>query len=202
MPSWRHTGTAPATRCVAAEFPARGPLDARARRLAAQRCWRARASRGVVAAQRQLGPRREMACDGWCARRSFAAATIGTLTIGLGMFAVVYTAVQKVLIEPMPYRDPDDLYSVWRDYGPILDLKRGFARPGPMSRSCRKPARSSRTWRLLQPFLGDVLALREGGDPREIAVTVVSPNLFDLLGVKPMLGRGFAPTRSASDGRM
>ena len=33
-------------------------VDARARRLAAQRARRARAARGVVAAQRQLGPRR------------------------------------------------------------------------------------------------------------------------------------------------
>ena len=41
------------------------------------------------------------------------------------MFAVVYTAVHKILIEPMPYRDSGDLYYVWRDYGPILDLKKG-----------------------------------------------------------------------------
>jgi putative ABC transport system permease protein len=55
----------------------------------------------------------------------FAATTIGTLTIGLGMFAVVYTGVQKVLIDPMPYKDPGDRYYVWRDYGPIADVKRG-----------------------------------------------------------------------------
>jgi hypothetical protein len=42
------------------------------------------------------------------------------------MFAVVYTVVHKILIEPMPYRDPDDLYFVWRDYGPMFDLKRGW----------------------------------------------------------------------------
>src|SRR5262249_42376286 len=39
----------------------------------------------------------------------FAATTIGTLTIGLGMFAVVYTAVQKIMLDPMPYKDPGDL---------------------------------------------------------------------------------------------
>ena len=42
----------------------------------------------------------------------FAATTIGTLVIGLGMFAVVYTAVQKVLIDALPYNDPGDLYYV------------------------------------------------------------------------------------------
>ena len=57
---------------------------------------------------------------------TLAAAVVGTLTVGLGTFAVVYTVVDKVLIEPMPYRSPDDLYFVWRDYGPIFDLKRGW----------------------------------------------------------------------------
>jgi hypothetical protein len=37
---------------------------------------------------------------------AFLLATLGTLTLGLGMFAVVYTAVQKIVIEPMPYRNP------------------------------------------------------------------------------------------------
>jgi putative ABC transport system permease protein len=41
--------------------------------------------------------------------------------------------------------------------------------------------------RALQTF-----AAREDTDPTEIAVTVTSPNLFDVLGVQPSLGRGFA----------
>ena len=56
----------------------------------------------------------------------FVVLTVGTLTLGLGMVAVVYTVVQKVLIEPMPYRDAGDLYYVWRDYGPIADMQRGM----------------------------------------------------------------------------
>src|SRR5262249_11183413 len=44
----------------------------------------------------------------------------------------------------------------------------------------------------LQPFLGGIFALGEGGDPTEIAVTNVTPNFFALLGVNPMLGRTFA----------
>jgi hypothetical protein len=55
----------------------------------------------------------------------FAVTTIGTLTIGLRMFAVVYTATQKILLNPMPYRNPGDLYDAWRDYCPIVDMPRG-----------------------------------------------------------------------------
>jgi putative ABC transport system permease protein len=122
----------------------------------------------------------------------FAATTIGTLTIGLGMFAVVYTAVQRILIDPMPYKDPGDLYYVWRDYGPIVDLKRG-ALGGTDIAELQKTNLLIEDAIGLQPFLGGIFSVREGADPMEIAVTRTSPNLFNLLGVAPALGRGFAP---------
>src|SRR5688572_21962365 len=53
-------------------------------------------------------------------------AVVGTLSVGLGLFAVVYTVVQRVLVDPMPYKDPDDLYFVWRDYRAYFDLSRGW----------------------------------------------------------------------------
>jgi hypothetical protein len=55
-----------------------------------------------------------------------AAAVVATLTIGMGMSAVVYTVIHKILIEPMPYRDPDDLYFVWGDLRAYTDLSRGW----------------------------------------------------------------------------
>jgi putative ABC transport system permease protein len=44
----------------------------------------------------------------------------------------------------------------------------------------------------LQRFLGGIFSVREGADPMEIAVTRTSPNLFEVLGVAPALGRGFS----------
>src|SRR5262247_4312342 len=126
----------------------------------------------------------------------FAATTIGTLTVGLGMFAVVYTTVQKVLIDPMPYKDPGDLYYVWRDYGPITDIKRGSL-AGTDIVELQKANGIIEAAAGLQPFLGGVFSLREGVEPMEIAVMWTSPNLFDLLGVTPALGRSFAPDEIA-----
>jgi putative ABC transport system permease protein len=123
--------------------------------------------------------------------RTFAAITIGTLTIGLSMVAVVYTIVYKILLEPMPYRDSADLYYVWRDYGPILDLKRG-ALAGSDLVELRKSNAVVDNVAALGPFFGGVFALKAGGEPTEIAVTNITPNVFPLLGVHPLLGRGFA----------
>jgi putative ABC transport system permease protein len=122
---------------------------------------------------------------------AFAAATIGTLTVGLALVAVAYTVVDKVLIEPLPYRDADGLYHVWRDYGPIVDIKRGGL-AGPDFPELQQFGAVIEDVAALQPMLGGIFALREGGDPSEIAVTVTTPNLFEILGVTPMIGRGFA----------
>src|SRR5215831_14185223 len=91
----------------------------------------------------------------------FAATTIGTLTIGLGMFAVVYTAVQRVLIDPMPYRNPGDLYYVWRDYGAIADIKRGaLAGTDVVELQKSNPVIEEAVG--LAPLLGGIFSLREG----------------------------------------
>jgi putative ABC transport system permease protein len=124
----------------------------------------------------------------------FVAAMVGTLTVGLGAFAVVYAVVDKVLVEPLPYEHPDDLYFVWRDYGPIFDLKRGWLGGtavaalmvgGGVIEDVGGLQRETRT-----------LGGGGKGEPQQVAVMISTSNLFDLLGVRPMLGRGFAPSEA------
>jgi putative ABC transport system permease protein len=120
---------------------------------------------------------------------ALVAAMVGTLTVGLGLFAVVYTVVDKILIEPMPYQEPDGLYFVWRDYGKIFDLKRGWL-------GGTDVAELQKAGGIIEGAVGLQRVLKTfsapGMDPTEIAVMVTSPNLFELLGVSPKLGRGFA----------
>lgn len=122
---------------------------------------------------------------------ALALAMVGTLTIGLGMATVVFTVVQKILIQPMPYSDPDDLYFVWRDYGPIFEMKRGWL-AGTDIAELEKAGGPIQSAAGLRRQL-TTFSTREGADVTEIPVIVASPNLFELLGVAPILGRGFAP---------
>jgi putative ABC transport system permease protein len=117
-------------------------------------------------------------------------AMVGTLTVGLGMFAVVYTVVQKVLVEPLPYKDPDDLYFVWRDYRAYFDLARGWLGGTDVAELQKAGGPIEDAAGVLRQLM--TFSPREGTDQTEIAVMVTSPNLFDLLGVAPTLGRGFA----------
>ncbi len=129
----------------------------------------------------------------------FSLSVIGTLTVGLGAFAVVLTLVEKVIVEPLPYQRPGDLYFVWRDYSSFFDLKRGWlggpdvtdlARAGGAIEGAVGLRRNRRTI----AFVRD-----ESAEPQEIGVMESSANLFTLLGVQPVVGRGFAPTEAGPD---
>ncbi len=126
-------------------------------------------------------------------RRSpvFVAAALATLTIGLAAFAVVYTAVDKVLLQPLPYRDSGDLYVVWRDRSATAGLAREWL-AGPdiaALQSAHGVIEAAAGTQLATP----TLSLRRDGEPLPELMMLMSPNLFDLLGVKPMLGRSFSP---------
>jgi len=120
----------------------------------------------------------------------FAAVAVATLTLGLGMFAVVYTAVEKILVAPMPYPSPDDLYYVWRDYGPVEDRKRGGL-PGTDVAELQSAGGVIERAVAMQSFLGGVFSAPGAEDPMEASIVVTSPGLFEMLGVTPALGRGF-----------
>ena len=120
----------------------------------------------------------------------FALTTIATLTVGLGAFAVVTTVIDKILLAPLPYSRPNDLYFVWRDYGKVIDLKRGWV-SGPDVAALDTVG---------GPIVGAVGLRRElrtmsiegdQGMPEETAVMSSSPKLFDLLGAHPIIGRVF-----------
>jgi hypothetical protein len=126
--------------------------------------------------------------------RVFVAATVGTLTVGLGAFAVVYTAVDKVLIAGMPYREPGNLYFVWRDQSASGGVKRN-ALSGP------DVADLQDAHGVIVDVVGmqlsvPTLSARPDGEPLQTLTLLTSPHLFDVLGVAPVLGRGLPHTKS------
>jgi putative ABC transport system permease protein len=54
----------------------------------------------------------------------FTVVSVLTLGVGIGAFASTYSVVDTVLLEPPPYREPENLVWVWRDYW--FDLERGW----------------------------------------------------------------------------
>jgi len=127
----------------------------------------------------------------------FTAASIVTLTVGLGAFAVVLTAVDKILIEPLPYRYPDDLYMIWERAG----TEHGSVTTGPAAAALQTVGGVIEGAAALQ-FTSLTLPAGTNTDAVRITGMQASSNLFDLLGVRPALGRGFRPEEDGAKAPM
>jgi putative ABC transport system permease protein len=115
----------------------------------------------------------------------FVASTVATLTVGLATFAVVYIAIDRILIEPLPYPHSDDLYIVWRQ-------TERFVITGPESAALQS---SGGVIQGVGIFRTASFTLDAGAktNAERMKGLSVSPALFDVLGVPPALGRVFRP---------
>lgn len=111
----------------------------------------------------------------------FSALAVLIVALGAGANASVFSVIQAVLIEPLPYTRPDELVSILPD-GFVSNGDVDFLRT--RSRSFAQVGSASPGW---------AMALLGAGDPKRVTATKTSANAFDLLGVRPMLGRTFAP---------
>lgn len=120
---------------------------------------------------------------------------IAVLTLGLGIGATtaIFTVVQGVLLRSLPYADPERLVRLWENQ-PELGEKIPVAPANFLD--WQKQATS---FEELAAYIGpesgnrSKVTLTGEGEPVEVQGTNVVPNLFSVLGVKPLLGRTFTP---------
>jgi predicted permease len=122
-------------------------------------------------------------------RREPAAALLAILTIGLGIGATtfLFSVANGVLLEPLPFPAADRLVRV-------TETRAGRAAriPGTMSNGTFNAWRESpATIEGLTGWMRRTATLEGVGDPSRVLVAIVSPAFFDVLGVRPLLGRVF-----------
>lgn len=120
----------------------------------------------------------------------FALAVVATLAVGVAAFASIFAVVDGVLLEPLPYEEPEELVYVWRDYT-WFDLSRGWM-GGVDVLALRERGTAFQGVTALRSGRFN-LSGRDSGEPREIRAILASDNFLDVLGVEPLLGRGFRP---------
>ncbi|MBL8211651.1 MAG: ABC transporter permease [Bryobacterales bacterium] len=117
----------------------------------------------------------------------FALASVITLGLGIGAGTAVFTLVNSVLLEPLVYRESDRLMVAWEHVRFL-----GGDAVGPNPRHVDLWARRAKAVTGFASFSQGVRAVSPEGQATQIAGTVVcTPNLFDLLEVRPLLGRTF-----------
>jgi putative ABC transport system permease protein len=125
----------------------------------------------------------------------FSLIAIATLALGIGANTAIFSVIDAILIEPLPFRDPSRLVVLWEE---------NARRPG--RSNVVGPANFLR-WReratsfeSMGAFTGVRGNLTGTGAPEELAVHVVTDGFFETLGVAPLSGRTFTPQESAQPG--
>jgi len=118
--------------------------------------------------------------------RGFTAVAVLTLALGIGANTAMFSAVDAVLIRPLPYVDAGRLVMIYDD-----------TRLGGSSKSDSTPA-EWHEWRRHNTVFTDIAAtqpeqvtLSSDGEPEELPGRKVTANLWTVLGVQPLIGRVF-----------
>ena len=109
-----------------------------------------------------------------------------TLALGIGANSAIFSAVDGLLLRPLPYGHPDELV-ILRESAPKLGFPR-FSTSPPNFADWR---RLNRTFEFLAAFQRERLNLTGSDQPEALMGAAVSPDFFELLGTPPAPGRGF-----------
>jgi putative ABC transport system permease protein len=118
-----------------------------------------------------------------------------TLALGIGANAAIFTVVNAVLLQPLPYPDPQQLVMVWT-YNPL----QGFDKDVGTYPNFEDWRRASRSFDRMSAYSGASVTLTGRGDPAQIRGARVTHEFFDTMGVAPVRGRGFIPANGLAGG--
>src|SRR5262245_44059178 len=103
----------------------------------------------------------------------FTIVAIGTLALGIGANAAIFTVVNGVLLRPLPYPDPDRLTFLWT-YNP----RQGFDKDVGTYPNYQDWMRQSTSFQSMTAYTGRSFTLTGAGDPAQIRGAVVTANFF------------------------
>lgn len=115
----------------------------------------------------------------------FGVTAILIVALGVSAATAVFTVVYGVLLKPLPFRDADELVSIW--------LVRNGARNLPAAADALDLRTLDEVFDDVAFFEGVNLNLVGGLEPQRLQGEAVSANFFSVLGVNAALGRTFAP---------
>lgn len=117
--------------------------------------------------------------------KSVTAIAVLTLALGIGANTAIFSVVNAVLLNPLPYKNPDRLVSLWENV--------------PEHGRWRVSPANFFDWKKQNTVFEDVAAFGQGsmaltgnGEPEQLTGGRVSSGYFGVVGVEPMLGRSFA----------
>jgi predicted permease len=124
-------------------------------------------------------------------RRQPGSAVVAVLlmTLAIGTSTVLFSVAYGVLVKPLPWRDADRLARLYE-----------VRKAAPRESELAVTNLSYLAWQdhpstilALAAWTPNTRAVSVAGEQRRLAIAMTTPNLFPLLGVRPLIGQGFAP---------
>ncbi len=116
----------------------------------------------------------------------FALVVVLTLALGIGANSAIFSVVETVLLDPVPFPASDHLVGVWST-GRGGDMRFGLSYP-----DYQDVKAMGRDFAGVAAFTQQRYNLTGRAEPREVEAGLVDPGLFAVLGVRPAAGRGFS----------
>jgi len=120
--------------------------------------------------------------------RLYTLIIVTMLTLGISGTTVIFSAVNSILLRPLPYANADRIVYVW-----LSEASRGIDK-SPLSIPELQDYRTqSKTLDGVAAMFDTTLNVSFADYPEQISVSLITSNLLDVLGAKPLLGRNFLP---------
>src|SRR5262252_8836031 len=117
---------------------------------------------------------------------AFVAIAVLTLALGIGVNTALFSIVNGVLLNPLPFLQPDRLVALYSSNKEFRTASISYP-------NFLDWVRHNRAFSDLAAFRQDTFTLTGMGEPERLRVEMVSANFFSLLGVAPVIGRHFQP---------
>jgi predicted permease len=148
----------------------------------------------------------EMSMDGWgrefrlavrglLRRPGFTAVAVVTLALGIGANTAIFSVVNGVVFQPLPYPDSHELVSVTTEF-PTMGFT-GFWVSPPEFMELEERARSFES---VGGFRTSEVSVGGGEQPERVTGAIATASLFETLGVAPRLGRVFDASEDVVNG--
>jgi putative ABC transport system permease protein len=121
-------------------------------------------------------------------QRVFTLLALSTLALGIGANSAIFAVVNAVLLRPLPFRDPSRLVLI-EDLLKSLSPTAIEVTPSDLLEF----QRTSQSFESVAGFTPTSLDLTGVGAPERLEGLRASAQIFSLLGVSPVAGRGFTP---------
>ncbi|HKF43601.1 MAG TPA: ABC transporter permease, partial [Thermoanaerobaculia bacterium] len=117
----------------------------------------------------------------------FTLGAVAVLALGIGANTAIFSVVKAVLLEPLPFPQPDRLVRLW--HVPPPDAFPGMKKFAVSAANYLDWEKESRSFEKMSIIGYSSLNLSGTGEPEAVAAASVSPDFFSVLQARPILGR-------------